>query len=208
MTSAPATVTLRDGTQITVRPITAEDKTLLLDGFERLSDQSRYRRFLTPMPSLNDAAVHYLTEVDHRDHEALLAISESGEGVGVARYVREHDDPSGAEAAVTVVDDWQGRGVGTVLLQVLADRARTEGIATFTALLLADNDDMLGLFGHLGPVRRLHRDPGTVAIAVALPEAGVGEPLSELLRGTASGRMQARPSPRLRDPRDPDPDGV
>lgn len=208
MTSVPATVTLRDGARITVRPITADDKALLLDGFDRLSDQSRYRRFLTAMPSLNDAAVHYLTEVDHRDHEALLGIAESGEGVGVARYVREHDDPSAAEAAVTVVDDWQGRGVGTVLLQALADRARAEGVTTFNALLLAENDDMLGLFRHLGPVRRLHREPGTVAIEVALPEAGVGEPLSELLRGTASGRMQARPSARLRDPRDPGGDGA
>lgn len=203
MAAAPVTVTLRDGTRVVVRPIAPEDRQLLLDGFDRLSDASRYRRFLTAMPSLNEAAVQYLTDVDHRDHEALLAIGEAGEGLGVARYVREADDPAAAEAAVTVVDDWQGRGVGTLLLHALADRARAEGVRTFTALLLADNDDMLGLFEHLGPVRLTDREPGTVAISVALPGEGVGEPLSELLRGTASGRMQARPSSRMRDPRDP-----
>lgn len=204
MTPGSRQITLRDGEAVTLRPIGPGDKALLRQGFDRLSPTSRYRRFLTAMPSLSDAAVAYLTEVDHRDHEALLAIAGDGRGVGVARYVREADDPAVAEAAVTVVDDWQGRGVGTMLLQALADRAREEGVGTFTALLLAENDEMLALFERLGPVRRLQREPGTVVIAVTLPEAGVGEPLSELLRGTASGRLQARPSARLRDADRPD----
>jgi GNAT superfamily N-acetyltransferase len=196
MTSVP--VTLRDGAEIVVRPVAARDGDLLRAGFERLSPQSRYRRFLTAMPELSPSAVAYLTDVDHRDHEALVALDAAGRGVGVARYVRESADPRAAEAAVTVVDDWQGRGVGSLLLRVLADRAREEGVATFTALLLAQNDDMLGLFERLGPVRTVDREPGVVAIEVSLPETGVGEPLSELLRGTASGRLEARQSARLR----------
>ena len=72
-----------------VRPIRPGDKELLAAGFDRLSDDSRYRRFLTSMPRLSSSQLAYLTEVDHRDHEALLAIDEaSGRAVGVARYVR------------------------------------------------------------------------------------------------------------------------
>jgi L-amino acid N-acyltransferase YncA len=193
----PVQVTLRDGTEVAVRPVEAGDAELLRAGFERLSSQSRYRRFLTAMPELSTAAVRYLTEVDHRDHEALVALEQGGAGVGVARYVRETRDPQAAEAAVTVVDDWQGRGVGSLLLRVLADRARQEGVRTFTALLLAENGEMLDLFERLGPVRTVDREPGVVAIEVALPPEGVDGPLADLLRGAASGRLEACPSPRL-----------
>jgi GNAT superfamily N-acetyltransferase len=78
--------------------------------------------------------VRYLTEVDHHDHEAIVALDEeSGEGIGVARYVRTRERPEVAEVAVTVVDDWQGRGLGTRLLEVVSARAREEDIRSFTA---------------------------------------------------------------------------
>ncbi len=80
--------------------------------------------------------------MDHRDHEAFVAFDRvSGEGVGVARFVRL-DDPEAAEVAVAVADDWQGRGVGTVLLSRLADRARALGVRRFRASLMADNRRM------------------------------------------------------------------
>jgi GNAT superfamily N-acetyltransferase len=79
----------------------------------------------------------YLTEVDHHDHEALVAFDDcSSEGVGVAWYVRV--DGATAEAAVTVADDWQGRGLGTALTSMLAERALEEGIDRFTAVVLAE----------------------------------------------------------------------
>ena len=72
--------------------------------------------------------VTYLTEIDHHDHEAIIALEEeSGEGIGVARYVRNPTHPETAEVAVTVIDEWQGRGLGTLLLEVLGQRARAEG---------------------------------------------------------------------------------
>lgn len=120
-------VTLCDGSTVTVRQIRPDDKAVLSAGFKRLSAESRYRRFLTPMPKLNKSALAYLTEVNHHDHEALLALDAHGNGVGVARYVRR-DASDAAEAAVAVIDDWQGRGVGTLLLELLADRAREEGV--------------------------------------------------------------------------------
>jgi len=187
-------ITLRDGSPVYVRPIRPEDADELRAGFERLSPESRYRRFLTYTEHLGPAFVRYLTDVDHHDHEALIAVAEDGSGVGVARYVRSASDRASAEAAVTVVDDWQGRGAGTALLALLADRARAEGIERFTALLLASNREMLALFRELGVVRTIDRRSGTIEIEIALPATGTGPNLAELLRGSASGRYAVSPA--------------
>jgi len=108
--------------------------------------------------------------------------------VGLARYVRWKGDPQSAELAVAVVDDWQGKGVGTRLASALAERAREEGISIFTAIVLADNDPMLSLARELGDVRVLNRDRGTVELAIDLPEQGPGR-LIRLLRAVASGKL-------------------
>jgi RimJ/RimL family protein N-acetyltransferase len=185
-------VTLRDGSHAAVRQIRPEDAELLRAGFERLSEDSRYRRFLSGMAELSDPLVRYLTQVDHHDHEALVAVTGDGAGVGVARYVRWPRDPEAAEVAVVVADDWQGRGLGTALLGLLVDRARAEGIRRFTALMLASNQEMLQLLEDLGAVRTLKQSAGTVEVELTLPPHGAGEHLRELLRGSASGRYQPR----------------
>jgi phospholysine phosphohistidine inorganic pyrophosphate phosphatase len=183
---APPLPKLRDGTRVLVRPIEPGDRALLRDGFERLSEESRYRRFLAPMPELSDATLSYLTEVDHRDHEALVAIdAQTGQGIGVARYVRLPDRPRVAEAAVTVADDWQGRGAGTLLLELLAGRAREEGIERFTALVLASNREMLELLEALGPVRVVDNEAGTVEVESPLPARGIPPQFRRLLRLSA-----------------------
>jgi len=123
-----APIALRDGSQVRIRQGHHTDRELLLRGFERLSAESRYRRFLAPMKELTESTVRYLTEIDHHDHEAMIALDEqTGEGIGVARYVRDPDHRDVAEVAVTVIDDWQGRGLGTLLLEVISARAREEG---------------------------------------------------------------------------------
>jgi GNAT superfamily N-acetyltransferase len=188
------TVVLRDGSRVRLRPIRSSDKVQLRAGFERLGPQSRYQRFLVPMDQLTEAVVEYLTEVDHHDHEAIVALDDAtGEGVGVARFVRLTDRHDTAEAAVTVVDDWQGRGVGTLLLDRLADRARSEGVARFWAVLLAENRNMLDLLERLGPVRMLDRQLGTVEVEAELPSTGAGDELRGVLR--ASARCDVRPHP-------------
>jgi GNAT superfamily N-acetyltransferase len=188
------TVGLRDGSRVRLRPIRPSDKSRLRAGFERLGPESRYQRFLVATDQLTDAAVEYLTDVDHHDHEAIVALDEAtGDGVGVARFVRLADRADTAEAAVTVVDDWQGRGVGTLLLDCLADRARSEGIARFWALLLAENRDMLDLLERLGPVRMLDRRLGTVEVEAELASTGAGDELRSVLR--ASARCDVRPHP-------------
>jgi RimJ/RimL family protein N-acetyltransferase len=151
---AEAAIELADGARIRVRPIEPADKPALVRGFERLSGDSVYKRFLSPMNELRPMDLVYLTEVDHHDHEALIAFDErSGEPVGVVRYVRSAADPRQAEFAVTVMDEWQRRGVGTELLRRISERARQEGVKTITALLLAENYEMRGLLEKLGSFR-------------------------------------------------------
>lgn len=134
-------VVLRDGSGVLIRPVHSTDAPLLADGFTRLSATSRWMRFLTAKRELSPAELRYLTDLDHHDHEALGALDQDdGRGVGIARYVRSADDPYAADIAVTIVDDWQGRGLGTELLARLSDRALDEGIRRFTALVTAENE--------------------------------------------------------------------
>jgi GNAT superfamily N-acetyltransferase len=127
-------------TELEIRPIEPEDKAALAAAVDQSSDEAVYRRFLNPHGRLTASELRYLTEVDHRDHEALLAVDPgSSKSVGVARYVRDRERRDSAEIAVAVLEAWQGRGVGKALLHRLADRARDEGITQFTALMLSDN---------------------------------------------------------------------
>lgn len=179
-----------------IRPIAPEDKQALAEGFERLSDESRYRRFLAPHGRLSDAELRYFTEVDHHDHEALVAIDpQTGRGVGLARYVRSKTDPKSAELAIAVVDDWQRMGVGTRLATALSERARHEGVSVFTGLVLADNELMLSLARDLGEVRSDRQGHGTVEVTVELPRKGTRKALaSRLLRAIATGELTALPA--------------
>ena len=159
------------GDEVLIRPIRPDDKARLLDAFERLSPESRYRRFLFPIRRLPAAQLRYLTEVDHHAHEALQGVDPlTDEGVGVARFVRSPGDPTVAEVAVTVVDDWQGRGLGTALLHDLAARAREEGIERFSGSVLAENEPMIELLRGLGDVRTTGCDHGVVELLIDLPD--------------------------------------
>jgi GNAT superfamily N-acetyltransferase len=140
------------------------------------------------MGHLSERQLRYLTDVDHHDHEALVALRRgTGEGVGVARFVRLGDDPGAAEFAVTVADDWQGRGIGTALLALLAERARQEGIDRFRGLMLTDNRPVHELVGLFGEPRVLERGAGTVELEVDLPSDGAGTELEAMLRAAARG---------------------
>jgi GNAT superfamily N-acetyltransferase len=184
-------VAIRDGSEIQLRPIEPGDKESLLAGFERLSPESRYKRFLAPVNELRDRDLEYLTEVDHHDHEAIVAQMPGGEPLGVARFVRTSEDS--AEAAVAVADDWQGKGVGTALLTRLAERAREEGISRFTATCLSTNRDMLQLLRELGPTRILRSGDGVVEAQIDLPASAAKEdPLMHLLRRAAAGLLEVR----------------
>ena len=100
---------LADGRRILIRPIEAGDAQELRWGFERLSAGSRYQRFLAPIAYLTQAQLEFLTHVDHVTHEALVAVdATTGEGVGIARFIRDEGDPTRADVALVVADRWQG----------------------------------------------------------------------------------------------------
>ena len=197
MDSPPATASferavLGDGSVVHIRSIGPEDGPLLAAGWEHLSADSRYKRFLHPVKRLTDHELEYFTHVDHRDHEAVVALGADGmEPLGVARYIRVGDSAS-AEVAIAVVDAWQGRGVGTVLLHELVERARAAGIRRFTAICLADNRSVIDLLRRLGSARMDRPEPGQIELTIELPEEPMpdGE-LYSALRPFAAGRIEA-----------------
>jgi RimJ/RimL family protein N-acetyltransferase len=161
-------VVLRDGSRVLIRPVRRTDAPLLADGFTRLSATSRWMRFLTAKRELSPAELKYLTDLDHHDHEALGALDHGdGRGVGIARYIRHAGDPDAADIAVTIVDDWQGRGLGTELLARLSDRAVEEGIRRFTALVAAENVAIAPLLRNMG-ARLVGRESNTLDYEIAL----------------------------------------
>jgi RimJ/RimL family protein N-acetyltransferase len=160
--TASRQVKLRDGSAVLIRPVRRTDASLLADGFARLSERSRWTRFLGRKNTLTEADLRYFTDVDHHDHEALGALDHvRGGGVGIARYVRDREDRHAAEIAVTIADDWQGRGLGSELLARLSDRACQEGIRRFTAVVAADNAAANGLLRNSG-ASLIHRGRGIV----------------------------------------------
>ena len=133
---------LPDGAPVLIRPIRPDDKGMLADGLRRLSPESAQRRFLTPKRSFSRTELRYLTEVDGRDHVALV-VEPFGYAerrlIAVARFVRLKDDPEAADVAFTVADEWQDRGLGSLLGEKLSAKARPLGIRRFTATMASDN---------------------------------------------------------------------
>jgi len=139
------THTLDNGVVLHLRHIRPDDRVELRRAFQRLSPTSRFRRFFGSTTELDDATVHYLTHVDGVDHVAIVAVTDSPDlkddvGIGVARFIRLPNEHDVAEAAIVVVDDYQGHGIGTLLGMALADAARERGITRFRAEVLTSND--------------------------------------------------------------------
>ena len=142
MSAPPGPIRLPDGTALVLRPFGPDDAGLLVTAFDRLSAESRYRRFLSPVPRLTNSMLAFLTSVDGSDHRAWGAlVDEPGGavGAGVARWVRGPADPGVAEVAVTVIDDYQGRGLGRLLLDVAVLDASSCGVDRFEGVVLGEN---------------------------------------------------------------------
>ena len=140
---------LRDGRSIHVRAIRPDDRELLIDHFHHLSLRSVRFRFQGAKRELTRSELDYYTRPDFVRHVALLATLRDG-GVerilGVGRYIVDDETAATAEVAFAVTDEHQGRGIGTVLLDLLLDIARQRGITEFHAQVLGDNNQMLGVF--------------------------------------------------------------
>jgi RimJ/RimL family protein N-acetyltransferase len=189
-------VFLKDGSRVLIRPVVPSDRVRIAREFERLSPQSRYRRFFSPMKTMSASLLDYLTSVDYVDHFAWAALSAEpgpdGEplGLGVARYIRL-DDPEAAEMAVTVVDDWQGKGLGRILLDALVLEALENGINRLEGDVLVENRPMQEMLRRTGATFR-PEDPGVLRFSIDLPARDValrGSPFGSLLRAMARGEV-------------------
>lgn len=146
--------TLADGTRLELRPIGPDDKPLLVEGYRRLSPRARYLRFFAAADELSRSQLAYLTEIDQRHHVAV-GVLHDGEPVAVGRFVRLLRDPYGADVALTVLDAYQGRGIGRLLLETLAAVARIHGLERLHFDVLPENAAMLALLDRVGAMPRL-----------------------------------------------------
>ena len=162
-----AALVLADGARLGVRPISADDRDAFSTWFGRLTPESRRRRFHGPKPKLTARELTYLTEVNHVTHTALVAVDESGELVGEARYATGEPQSREADFAITVADEWQGRGVGSRLAAQLVRAARANGMTELTALTLWENAAARALLRGLG-FRYAGRDGEALEYRLAL----------------------------------------
>lgn len=163
---------LADGSRVQVVPIRPQDRARLrrdlVEAFPRLSEESRFTRFLSPVPHLTEGHLRRLVDtVDDRDHVALvLELVDAGTPIGLARFLRDPTAPTSAELAVTVADEWQGKGAGTILAGALLEAARKRGVDQLTALVLADNRGALAMLRSCGRLTRIERSGATVEVTV------------------------------------------
>jgi GNAT superfamily N-acetyltransferase len=209
------TVQLSDGQRIHLRPMRPSDKQMLLDGFEQLSPDSRYARFMAPKSTLTERELRYLTEVDGIDHVAIGAIRKhlvsKPEGVGSGRFVRLSDQPDTAEPAVTVLDSFHGKGLGSILLQRLIEAAWERDVRWFCTELLADNTASRRMIESLSPdVKFRHSGDGAIIATLPVPEPDQtptapgffdATPIHKLLSYVARAKVSVRP--RVTQPPEP-----
>ena len=159
----PLKTRLRDGTRILIRPLQPEDRADLLRGFGKLSIGSRRFRFLMPIHKLSRYQLSALMEVDQKNHVAV-GVKDIGRldkpGIAIGRFVRVAEKSGTAEFAITVIDEYQNRGLGTLLLELLIRAAQERGIEVLQGFLLDDNLAMIRLLGRFGAV--IKREAGNV----------------------------------------------
>ncbi len=155
---------------LTVEPLQRGDTVAVLEVFEHLGARSRRHRFLGPKPRLASADLRSLTSVDDRNHVALVARDPDGRAIAIARFVRVRGSGT-AEVAVEVVDAYQGRGLGTLLVTALMGRARDVGVTRFSVLMALDNLRAARLMRRMSPeVTRIGGGHGTAEFEVALTD--------------------------------------
>ncbi|MEU4214362.1 GNAT family N-acetyltransferase [Actinoplanes sp. NPDC026623] len=153
-----ADVLLSDGSAVHLRPIHPDDAPAIVELHSRMSDRTRYLRYFSPYPRIPERDLARFVNVDHHDREAFVIVS-GPRIMGVGRYERLGPDSPEAEVAFVVEDAHQGRGIGSVLLEHLADAARECGIVRFVAEVLPQNSGMLRVFSDFGyQVQRRYAD--------------------------------------------------
>ena len=191
MHDAVVTTVLADGTEVDFRPVGPDDKPLLQQGMAMMSPTSRRLRFMSAIENLSRSQLAYLTEIDHESHLAWGAMI-AGQPVGVGRVVRLTGSPTTAEIAIAVVDDWHCRGIGKMLVRLLAEIARSVGIEQFVYEALPENEGIVALFDRFGASHTL-----TEGIISGVLEVDSVEPIPLLagdLLGLGSAAREFRAS--------------
>lgn len=176
-------IDLDDGSRVTIRVATPDDAPALEAGFAHLSDDSRYARFFTAVPKLSGAVLRQLTELDGTTRLAIAAFdpdrpsevgTDEGFGVAVGRLIAPEDDPTAAELAVAVIDEYHGRGLGRWLVAALVAAAEQVGFTELRGFVLTTNEPMIALFRDLGATVRTDHPPeaGVIEFGVAVADAG------------------------------------
>lgn len=177
--------TLGDGTRLVLRMVRPSDKEAFVQGLSNLSERTRYQRFMAPKKGFTDAELTFLTETDGDSHLAIVAGRErpgaEPEGVGVGRMVRLVGDPETAEIGIVVVDAWQRRGIGRLLLERITAAAAERGIRRIRAQVMADNNQVLGLLRDYLAESQMHRDHGVLTLEFPVPEQNQADTVDALL---------------------------
>jgi RimJ/RimL family protein N-acetyltransferase len=160
------TVLVMEAAVFTVRPLERCDRERLRRLFYRLSPATVYRRFMSPIQRPSERALDRLVDVDHHEREALAALV-GDEVIAVVRYARDRRADQ-AEIAIVVEDAWQHRGVGKLLLALLAQRARQEGIRLFTASMVGENRAASRLLKGFSPEATFSVSQGEVEAVVPI----------------------------------------
>lgn len=142
-----ADVLLKDGRVAQIRPILPSDAEKFVEFYDRVSAESKYFRFFAPYPKLSDRDVERFTTVDH-DRRVAFVITQQDDIIAVGRY--DAIDSDEAEVAFLVEDAHQGRGIGQLLLEHLAQAARERGVEKFVAEILPENVRMMQVFREMG----------------------------------------------------------
>lgn len=185
----PEHATLRDGTEVVLRLVTAADKQLLREGFDRLSVESRYARFFAPKSRLTDDELEYLCNVDQYNHVAIGAVrAADGIGLGIARFIRLAD-PDVAEAAIAVADEAQGQGLGRLLFERLVAVAVERDVRRFRCEVLGVNASMKQLVDAIAPEHKTEVGSGVMSIDFDLPQTEARESaMYRFFRETAAAK--------------------
>jgi GNAT superfamily N-acetyltransferase len=191
-----ADVLLSDGTAVHLRPIRPADAPAIVDLHSRMSDRTRYLRYFSPYPRIPERDLERFVNVDHADREAFVTVT--GDRItAVGRYERLGPDSPDAEVAFVVEDAHQGRGIGSVLMEHLAEAARANGISRFVAEVLPQNGGMLRVFSDFGyQVRRRYSD-GVVHLSFPIEPTEKSREVQE----SREQRTEAKSIARLLAPR-------
>ncbi len=186
-----ADVLLSDGTAVHLRQIRPEDAPAIVEFHSRMSDRTRYLRYFSPYPRIPERDLARFVNVDHRDREAFVVVS-GPRIMAVGRYERLGPESAEAEVAFVVEDAHQGRGIGSVLLEHLADAARANGITGFVAEVLPENGSMLRVFSDFGyQVQRRYAD-GVVHLAFPIAPTERSREVQESREKLTEARSIAR----------------